>query len=207
MKAQDYKISSEKFVFHQNDGKIHDKKLDTKPKTYFQDAFYRFTRNKASIVAAIIIILLMFFAIVGPFFTPYSVSYYDGYYKFCEPKLQLFYDLRIPFWDGGRELSINQLSYDQYRAMETEIGRPILMNEPEAIVETYMGMKTTKYLVRIDSYNVIGIKYCSVTHEQYEAIQKYQDEHNVQIIYVLSTKIEKNSYLCMFVSTTIIEKY
>ena len=58
MKAQDYQISSEKFVFHTTEGKLHDKKLETKPVTYFQDAMKRFAKNKASIVAFIVIAII-----------------------------------------------------------------------------------------------------------------------------------------------------
>ena len=63
MKAQDYVISKDKFVFHDNADKIYDQKLETKPVTYFQDALHRFTRNKASIVASVIILLLVLFAV------------------------------------------------------------------------------------------------------------------------------------------------
>ena len=62
MKAQDYKISSEKFVFRKTDGSLRDNKLETKPVSYLQDALHRFSRNKASILAAFIILLLVLFA-------------------------------------------------------------------------------------------------------------------------------------------------
>ena len=58
MKAQDYKISAEKFVFHSTGENLHDTKLETKPVTYFRDAINRFCKNKASIVAAIIMWLI-----------------------------------------------------------------------------------------------------------------------------------------------------
>ena len=64
MRPEDFNISKEKLVFRANDDKIHDLKLDTKPVSYFKDAFYRFSRNKASIVAACIIIFLVLFAII-----------------------------------------------------------------------------------------------------------------------------------------------
>ena len=70
MKAQDYKISAEKFVFHSSGDNLHDKKLDTKPVTYFRDALNRFARNKASLVATVIIVFLVLFAIIGPWLTP-----------------------------------------------------------------------------------------------------------------------------------------
>ena len=50
MKAQDYKISSEKFVFAGTGNNIHDKKLETKPISYFRDAMNRFAKNKGSFV-------------------------------------------------------------------------------------------------------------------------------------------------------------
>ena len=67
MRPEEYNIPAEKLVFHKTDDKLHDLKLDTKPVSYFKDAFYRFTRNKASIVAAFIIMMLILFAIIVPF--------------------------------------------------------------------------------------------------------------------------------------------
>ena len=59
MKAQDYKISSEKFVFRSQGDRLHDKKLETKPVSYFKDALNRFAKNKASIAATVIIGILI----------------------------------------------------------------------------------------------------------------------------------------------------
>ena len=59
MKAQDYQISSEKFKFRSMGDALHDGKLQTKPVGYFKDAMYRFTKNKASIVAFFIIMILI----------------------------------------------------------------------------------------------------------------------------------------------------
>ena len=59
MKAKDYVISNEKFKFASNNSNLHDQKLETKPVGYLKDAFYRFRKNKASIVAAIIILFLV----------------------------------------------------------------------------------------------------------------------------------------------------
>ena len=59
MKPNEYKISSEKFNFVQDAGRIHDKELSTKPVGYLKDAFSRFKKNKGSIVAAMIILVLV----------------------------------------------------------------------------------------------------------------------------------------------------
>ena len=110
MKAQDYKISSEKFVFAGTGNNIHDKKLETKPISYFRDAMNRFAKNKGSILAAIIIMVLILFALIAPLFTPYSVAYSDQYYAFALPRNELFVKMGINFWDGSETKEINESS-------------------------------------------------------------------------------------------------
>ena len=187
MKAQDYKISAEKFVFHSTDGNLHDKKLETKPVTYFRDAFNRFCRNKGAILAAIIIGCLVLFAIFGPMMTPYTVGYQDEFYKFCQPRNPLFAELGLGFWDGGKQGDkLNEYSYIMHLATEQEIGRPVFLSEVETITETYMGKETVSYSYRYDTYNEVGIKMLRLTTAEYQALQQYQDEKGVQVIYPIT---------------------
>ncbi len=182
MKAQDYQISSEKFTFHRTDGNLHDKKLETKPVTYFRDAMNRFAKNKGSILAFVIIVILVLFAVITPILSPYTVEYRDPYYKFILPRNELFYDLGIPFWDGGTEKEVNQLAYDMYRAIQIETGRDVIMNEPEIISETYMGKTKELYRFRLDTYNAVGVQYVTLSTKEYRELQQYQDEKQVQVI-------------------------
>ena len=186
MKASEYKISSEKFVFHASDGNLHDNKLETKPVTYFRDALNRFAKNKASILATVIIAILVLFAILGPMLTPYTVAYADSYYRFVLPKNPLFANMGIHFWDGGTEKEVNQATYHLYKGIQEELGRPVIMTEPEVTVETYMGKERHLYNFRLDTYNAVGVIYQDISTAEYEAIQKYQDENNVQIIYPIT---------------------
>ena len=187
MKAQDYKISAEKFVFHSTDGNLHDAKLETKPLTYFQDAFKRFCRNKASILASIVILCLILFAIFGPVISPYTVAYQDEFYKFCLPKNNLCYNMGLGFWDGGKEgVGLNEYSYVMHLATEQEIGRPVFMSEVETITETYMGKEMVSYTYRYDTYNEVGIKIVNLTTAEYQALQQYQDEKGIQVIYPIT---------------------
>ena len=186
MKAQDYQISSEKFVFRSNAENLHDKKLETKPVTYFQDALHRFAKNKASILAFVIIILLFLFAVVVPIFTPYQVTDTDGYYRYMLPKSQLFRDLGIHFWDGGKNREDNQFSYDLYRGIQQETGREVFITEPVVEKTVYMGKTRARYSYRLDTYNAVGVIYKEVTTAEYKQIQAYQDAHNVQIIYPIT---------------------
>ena len=160
MRAEDYKISSEKFTFHSTGDNIHDTKLETKPVTYFRDALNRFAKNKASILAAFIIAVLVLFAIVGPMITPYQVNYADNYYRFVLPRNPLFYNLGIKFWDGGQNKTNNQKTYDEHRAIEQEIkGRKVIMTTPKLItkIEKKMGkeIEVPYYKYRLDTYNVV----------------------------------------------------
>ena len=187
MKAQDYKISSEKFVFVADNQNLHDKKLETKPVTYFRDAFNRFCRNKGSIVAAIVIGCLVLFAIFGPMMSEYTVSYQDENYKFCQPKNELCYNLGLGFWDGGKAgKGLNDYSYTIHKATEMEIGRPVIMGDVETITETYMGKETTSYSYRYDTYNEVGIKLIRLTTQEYQDLQAYQDEKGIQVIYPIT---------------------
>lgn len=182
MKANEYVISKEKFVFTSDDTRLHDQALETKPISYFKDALNRFCKNKASIVATFIIAFLVLFAILGPFLSPYTVAYEDAYYSFAQPKNELFYDLGIPFWDGGVEKEVGEHTFRYYQAIEQELGRKVIMSEPVVSVNEYMGKSTNLYSFRLDTYNVVGAKFVLLSTKQYQDLQAYQDEYNVQVI-------------------------
>ena len=52
------RIPKEKFEFAQLDKDIHDKRLETKTRSFLADAMIRFKKNKSSVAAAVIIIIL-----------------------------------------------------------------------------------------------------------------------------------------------------
>ncbi|MBE6626355.1 MAG: ABC transporter permease [Ruminococcaceae bacterium] len=182
MKASEYKISAEKFVFHSSGDNLHDKKLETKPVTYFRDALNRFTKNKASIVAFFIIAFLFLFAILGPIISPYQVKDEDINYAYAQPKNKLFYNLGIKFWDGGQNKEVNKATYDLYRGIQEETGRTVIMSEVTTREQTYMGKTSVLYNFRLDTYNAAGVKYVLLNEQQYADLQAFQDANNVQII-------------------------
>lgn len=183
MKAQDYIISSEKFVFRSQGERLHDKKLETKPISYMRDAMNRFAKNKASIVAAVIIGILIIFAVIGPWLTPYTVAYADTHYSLVKPKNEFFYNHGIHFWDGGVEKDkINEIDYLMYRAIEEEIGRPVIMGDAEREEYVYFGKNKVAYSFRLDTYNAVGVKYVDISAEEYQRLQAYQDLKGIQII-------------------------
>lgn len=196
MKAQDYKISSEKFVFHSTGANLHDNKLETKPVGFFKDAMNRFCRNKGSIVAAIIIVLLVLFAIIGPMVTPYTVAYQDEYYRFALPRNQLCYDLGLNFWDGGKQGDgLNEYSYVMHLATQIETKRTVIMSDVEVEEKVYMGKTTTTYSYRYDTYNQVGVQFVNLTTAEYQALQAYQDEMGIQVIMPITDSTQRPTSL------------
>ena len=180
MKAQDYQISSEKFVFHSHGDTLHDKKLETKPIGYFKDALNRFSKNKGSIVAAFIILFLILFAIFGPMFTPYSVAYNDMYYAYALPKNETF--AKLGFWDGKEKRILNQSAFNYYRGIEIELGTDVIDDDYEKIVEIYFKKEKITYNANVDTYSMVGVKFLQLTDEEYKALQAYQNRTCIQVI-------------------------
>ncbi len=180
-------ISKEKFEFTNNADMLHDQKFETKQMSYFQDVFHRFAKNKSSVVAAIIILSLVLFAIVGPFFANqnYVASYETDTmlinYKFLLPKLSFLEGTGI--WDGTSVMEIPKNKYDMYRAMEIEMGYPIIEKLIEEKTTTNaFGQVSKLYKVRVNTYYAIDCFTQTLTYDQYKAIQDYQDETGIQVI-------------------------
>lgn len=188
MRPEDFNIPKEKLQFRANSGDQHDKKLDTKPVSYLKDAWYRFRKNKASIAATVIIVLLILFAIFVPIFSKYKVSYStDAKYPDLNhilPKSKLFSSLNIDFWDGCKKVDdLSSVLFYDYLAYEQETGHQVIKNGEYEIVEVKTVLYTKyKYKIRENSYFKEMAKKITLSTAEYEALQKYQDETNIQVI-------------------------
>ena len=188
MKPNEYQISSEKFVFVKNDGKLHDKELVTKPVSYLKDAFNRFKRNKASIIATVIIAVLVLFAIIGPWTTNYYVAYKDPYYAYVLPKNKLLYNSGADFWDGCKVNTYTKQSFLYYYSMGIETGNNAVKRQEYDVVQKKLpnGKTSSLYEIRLDTYNAVGVIFKELSKEEYIALQKYQDETGIQVIYPMT---------------------
>ena len=99
MVDKDYTFDEKDFELVQENVVIKDKKLDTKPTTFFKDAIRRFAKNKASVMAAFILGVLILLAIFVPIFCPYNIEkdYIATPQQFIAPKL---FKTGTGFWDG-----------------------------------------------------------------------------------------------------------
>lgn len=172
-------IPKEKFELAHTDVK-HDAKFDTKPVGYFKDAFNRFKKNKASIVASIIIIFLVLYAIVTPIFSVYTVSYNDTYYRLTLPLNPLFSSLGIDFWDGcsNKEQTEQTFLYEYAKGVET--GHNSIKNQEYTTIDKN---GVTYYRYRLDSYQSTGVIENNFSEDEYKLIQQYQNETGIQVIY------------------------
>ena len=175
-------IPAEKFQFAKNRDFSHDSKLDTKPVSYFQGAFRRFAKNKGAIVGGIVVALLIIFAIIAPFFTPFKPAYYDMVYAYVTPKNELFAENGLGFWDGGREKTANYVTFIKDYALGLETGREVIMGGEYTQSVDAEGVAVYQY--RYDTYYGVGFgKYKIISKEEFEDIQRYQNETGRQVIY------------------------
>ena len=188
-------IPVEKFQFATRNDLYHDNKFETKPVSYFQGAFQRFCKNKGAVVGGIVIAVLVLFAILVPFFTPFQPSYYDMVYAHVSPKSKLFTDNNIDFWDGCKQKDTNYIGYLKDCALAAETGREIIKNGEYVISEDGSG-----YSYRYDTYYGVGFgKYKIISVEEFNDIQRYQDETGRQVLYPVvkfadRPTLEKNKY-------------
>ena len=188
MNPSEMNISKEKFVFVNKENKIHDRELVTKPVSYFVDAWRRFKRNKASIVAACIILFLVLFAIFAPLFSPFKVAYTDSYYRYALPKLEICEKLNLGFLDGCEKRELNEATFYLNYAKGVETGHNAIKNQEYKIIETEdnKGKIVNYYKVNFDTYQENGCISMDLTEDRYLLLQQYQDETNIQVIYPMT---------------------
>ena len=168
-------IPQEKFVFVHDKTNIHDAKFETKPIGYFKDAWNRFKKNGSSVVAAIIIVLLIVFAVVTPFFTTYDMAFTDSYYTYLTPKSKFF--SQFGFWDGLSNRTMNQQTYDYFRAAGS------IVEVKRSYEEGNFGRTNTYYDVVMDNYKSVGYVYLHLSPAEYEAARAYEAETGLQLFY------------------------
>ena len=188
-------IPVEKFQFATRTDLYHDSKFETKPVSYFQGAFQRFSKNKGAVVGGVVIAILVLFAIIAPFFTPFQPAYYDMVYAYVTPKSNLFANSDLDFWDGCKQKDTNYVGYLKDYALAAETGREVIKNGEYTVSED-----GTTYSYRYDTYYGVGFgKYKIISVQEFNDIQEYQNETGRQVLYPIvkfkdRPTLEKNKY-------------
>ncbi len=188
MRPEDFNIPKEKLQFKKNVDNQHDQKFETKPIGHFKDAWYRFRKNKASIAASFIIGLLILFAIFGPMFSKYKVSYSnDAKYPNMNhmlPKSKLFTSMGLNFWDGCKKRDdVNAIQFYDYLAYEQETGHQVIKDGKYKEIEVKTNLYTkTRYEFRENSYFKEMSRLETLSDAEYKQLQAYQDKNKIQVI-------------------------
>ncbi len=193
-------IPKEKFEFAAAGEKIFDKKPETKPIGYFKDAWLRFRKNKASVVAAVIIILIILYAIFVPVFIGRDATMMDNIYKQKGPRLTLFYDLGV---NGGVSKSVNESMIVENLAIglgaENYDGSKNALNEGrDSYYQPVLKIKGERtsagrsiYDVKIDAYLEVGFREIDISQQEYAKITDWEQKTGLHVLYPL---IDNNEY-------------
>lgn len=182
------KIPQEKFAFVQKDARLHDTKLETKSRSFFQDALLRFRKNKSSVIAAWILMLLVVFSLVSPLVSPYKSTDRDKFYVNFPAYVPAVAEMNLGILDGSTvHGSQNDAAVNYWKGIATETGMdPVLgvvgTHEIEVLYRGQM-VKRTTYDLKVNRYFEKGIMYWTMSYEEFENLQKWQDETGIQVIY------------------------
>lgn len=101
------RLEKENFVFVNDEIVIKDESLKNESIGYYKDAWLRFKKNKASVVAMYIIGVILLLTLVGPYFRQYKLPEEDGglalYFQYLPNKIPGLENLGI--FDGSKTIS------------------------------------------------------------------------------------------------------
>lgn len=109
-------INKDDFKLTQQDKKLFDQKIQTKPTTFFKDALKRFAKNKSSVVGATILGTIVLLTLILPIALPSDISTGHAAENKLAPKL---FDAGTGWWDGCRNYDHIAINTDWEKYDET----------------------------------------------------------------------------------------
>lgn len=202
------RIPKEKFSFVHAGERITDKKLEDKPIGYLKDAWIRFRRNRASVVATVIILCVFLYAFLAPLLiTGHDSGFMDSVYAkkpgrvawlrdatglldggmkrdFSEKNLILTLGMGVAAedWQGKGGLSLDSAMESPYQPVR-KMGEPRTFRNPA-------GQKVTVYPGRVDTYLEVGFVYKDIEQWQLQDILNWQEETGKRLLYPLIAENE-----------------
>ena len=200
-------IPKEKFTFVNEGERLSDTKFEDKPIGYFKDAWIRFRKSKASVVATVIIILIILYAFLAPvLITSHENTFMVNQYAKKPARIEA---LRAPgFMDGGMDRDFSEKGL--IKAVSVGYGaenwdgegatlEEALNSEYQPMVEigephTYIGAgkkEMTNYPGRVDAYLEVGFMYRSIKQAELLDILAWEEANNKKVLYPL---VEDNKW-------------
>lgn len=186
-------IPRESFEFINLESDIHDEKFKTKSRSFFQDVLARFKKNQSSVIAFYIILLLILFAIFSPIISQYSIKQKDNVYVNFAPFIRSVADKKIGIFDSASSLgsqSESQIFNLHAIGVETGMDPVIRLTDRTETTSIYRGKErvTYSYAVEVNSFYNVGIKLMGFSYDEFDAIQKFQNETGIQVVYPIVDK-------------------
>ncbi len=187
------KIPLEKLEFAQIEDVIRDEKFKTKPIGYFKDAWIRFRKNKASLIAAIIILFIILYAVLVPFVANYKIGDKEGTYTKARPKIESLSFLKA--FDGGFDQKLNDKYLIYYAGIGIgacdyegngatwEQGMNSEFNPIISIGDEFTEQGKLYREIRTDSYLKAGFQYLSITKNELDTILAWENETGIKVVY------------------------
>ncbi|MBQ3079457.1 MAG: ABC transporter permease subunit [Clostridia bacterium] len=213
-KKLDYmNIPAEKFEFVNHGERISDKAFEDKPIGYFKDAWIRFCKNKASVVALVIIVFVVLYAFLMPIFnTTVDPTFLASYYDRMAPRHTALREYGI--MDGGVNRNFSEVSLltkvgigvgaADYEGKGDKSVKDGLESEYQPmlnvgnVIEKATGRRNKgkeiidrTYPGRIDTYLELGFMYQSIQQSELKNIQAWEEETGLKVLYPL---VEANEY-------------
>ena len=200
-------IPKDKFTFVNEGERLTDQKFDDKPVSYFKDAWIRFKKSKASVVASVIIACIILYAFLAPLLiTSHESTFMVNMYAKKPARVASLHDweafdggvnrdfsekglikavavgIGAENWDG-KGVSLEQGLASEYQPM-IEIGEGKTVIGP--------GKKESKsFSGRIDAYLEVGFFYRSIKQDELQKILDWEAETGKKVLYPL---IEDNKW-------------
>ena len=200
-------IAKEKFTFVNDGERLTDKKFEDKPIGYFKDAWIRFRKSKAAVVATVIIVMIILYAFLAPvLITNHDATFMVNMYAKKPGRVAALHQFEM--FDGGinRDFSEKGLikavaigigaedwageGVTLEQGLESEYQPMVYIGEPKTVVGA--GKKESlSFACRIDSYLEVGFFYRSIPQSELAAILAWEEENNAKVLYPL---IENNEW-------------
>ena len=190
-------ISKEMFTFVHAGERISDQKFQDKPVGYFKDAWIRFRKSKAAVVAAVIILCIVLYSFLAPLLiTSHDATFLCSTYQKKPARVTWLREFGIA--TGGVKRNNNEASYIKLLAIgvgaEGKNGEVCTLGEAvnspyQPIIksgepyEQELGKKAVYYPASVDTYLEVGFLYTSVEQAEFRRIQAWQEGTGIQVLY------------------------
>ena len=193
-------IPKEKLALANLGDHIKDQKFEDKPVGYFKDAFRRFCKNKASIVAAIIILMIILFAIVMPVFDTGTATNFDTRYAKKGPRNLFLSNFGIATGDVYKDMNEKAFIYEVGKGIATNVGGENIsiadainagnslqpVSSLKDVKQVQQGKEVNNlYYANVDEYLSVGFIYLQVSQDEYKAMLEWQEKEGIQLLYPL----------------------